>query len=350
MAISVVGPGLEDPSPAPKSSTRRSRGLFAAVRQTGGVQRGMLVTGAAITSFFLVVAVFAPWLAPYGFDDVTNAEGVRFVRLQAPSPAHWFGTTNGQGFDVLSQVIYGARTELIVVVLAVVLSLFIGVPLGLYSGYRGGWVDRVFVLVTDSLFAFPSLLLAIVVSIAFESGSSSAAGGILAAAISITVVYIPQYFRVVRNATITAKQEPYVEAARAVGASPWGVMRRYVFGNVVQSVPIIATVNAADAILTLAGLGFPRLRDRAVVSGRMGNATQQGPIRFRLGHLVDRSLSGHGHRAVGTGHLADRRKSERRAQPAAKGPSPLDGRPARTPGAETGDGPGADLHSRRRRR
>ncbi len=235
---------------------RTSRGLIAALRQTGGVQRGMLITGAAITSFFMVLALFAPWIAPYGFDDVTNADGVRFVRLQAPSAAHWFGTTNGQGFDVLSQVIYGARTELVVVVLAVVLSLFIGVPLGLYSGYRGGWVDRVFVLITDALFAFPSLLLAIVVSIAFESGSSSASGGILAAAVSITVVYVPQYFRVVRNATITAKQEPYVEAARAIGASPWGIMRRYLFGNVVQSVPIIATVNAADAILTLAGLGF----------------------------------------------------------------------------------------------
>src|ERR1700712_3462699 len=253
MAISVVGSGIEKAGKAP---TRKQHGFFAALRQTGGVQRGMLLTGAGLSGIFLVLAVFAPWIAPYGFDDVTNAEGVRFVRLQAPSAAHWFGTTNGQGFDVLSQVIYGARTELIVVVLAVTLSLCIGVPLGLYSGYHGGWVDRVLVLITDALFAFPSLLLAIVVSIAFESGSSNAAGGILAAAISITVVYIPQYFRVVRNATISAKQEPYVEAARAVGASPWGVMRRYLFGNVVQSVPIIATVNAADAILTLAGLGF----------------------------------------------------------------------------------------------
>ncbi len=253
MAISVVGPGVQDAAKAP---TRQSRGLFAAMRQTGGVQRAMLLTGAVITFIFLILALFAPWISPYGFDDVTNSAGVRFIPLQAPSAAHWFGTTSGEGFDVLSQVIYGARTELVVVVLAVALSLFIGVPLGLYSGYRGGWVDRVFVLITDALFAFPSLLLAIVVSIAFESGSSSASGGILAAAVSITVVYVPQYFRVVRNATITAKQEPYVEAARAVGASPWGIMRRYLFGNVVQSVPIIATVNAADAILTLAGLGF----------------------------------------------------------------------------------------------
>ena len=109
MAISVVGPGVQDAAEAP---TRQSRGLFAALRQTGGVQRAMLITGAVITFIFLILALFAPWISPYGFDDVTNSAGVRFIPLQAPSAAHWFGTTNGQGFDVLSQVIYGARTEL----------------------------------------------------------------------------------------------------------------------------------------------------------------------------------------------------------------------------------------------
>lgn len=250
VAISLEGPGVDEPRKAKKA------GLLAALRQTGGVQRGMLITGAAITAVFVLMAIFAPWLAPYGFNDVTNSAGVRFARLTAPSSAHWFGTTNGQGADVLSQVIYGSRTALMVVVLAVVMSLLIGVPLGLYSGYRGGWADRVLVLITDALFAFPSLLLAIVVSIALVGGTSGEGGGILAASISITVIYIPQYFRVVRNATISAKQEPYVEAARALGASPVTIMRRYLFGNVVQSVPIIATVNAADSILTLAGLGF----------------------------------------------------------------------------------------------
>ncbi len=249
MAIVVTTAAVSPPR-------KRGFGLLTALRQTGGVQRGMLIVGAGITTLFVLTAILAPWISPYGFNDVTNAAGVRFPRLHGPSAAHWFGTTNGQGADVLSQVIYGSRTALIVVALAVLMSLLIGVPLGLYSGYRSGWVDRVLVLITDALFAFPSLLLAIVVSIALVGGSSGATGGILASSISITVIYIPQYFRVVRNATISAKQEPYVEAARALGASPWSIMRRYLFGNVVQSVPIIATVNAADAILTLAGLGF----------------------------------------------------------------------------------------------
>lgn len=234
---------------------RRSRipGLNA-VRATSGFQRGMLLAGALIVAFFVVLAVFAPFLAPYGFNQA-SAHGVNFQSLQAPSAHHWFGTTVGRQ-DVLSRVIYGARTALEVIVLAVALSIVVGVPVGLVSGYFGGWLDRILVLITDALFAFPSLLLAIIISITVAGGASSSTGGILSAAIAITVVYVPQYFRVVRNATVAAREEPYVEAARALGASPYAIMTRYIFGNVVQTVPVIGTLNAGDAILTLAGLGF----------------------------------------------------------------------------------------------
>jgi ABC-type dipeptide/oligopeptide/nickel transport system permease subunit len=153
-------------------------------------------------------------------------------------------------------VIYGAQTALEVILLAVALSIVIGVPLGLISGYFGGWLDRVLVLIADALYAFPSLLLAIVVKASVGQNSGGKFAGILATAVSITVVYVPQYFRIVRNATLAAREETYVEAARALGAPPRVIMLRYVFGNVVQSVPVIATINAGDAILTLAGLGF----------------------------------------------------------------------------------------------
>jgi ABC-type dipeptide/oligopeptide/nickel transport system permease subunit len=226
-----------------------------AMRATAGFQRGMLVAGVVIVLFFAVVALFAPWIAPYGFDDDRTADGKVFGRLIAPSSQNWFGTTAG-GEDVFSRVVWGAQTALEVILLAVSISIVVGVPLGLVSGYLGGWLDRMLVLVTDALFAFPSLLLAIIVNIAIVGGTSSQVGGILAAAISITVVYVPQYFRVVRNATVAAREEPYVEAARALGAPKYVVMLRYIFGNVVQTVPVIATLNAGDAILTLAGLGF----------------------------------------------------------------------------------------------
>ena len=227
----------------------------AVVRQSHGLQRFMLLLGFGLMAVFVLVAVLAPWIAPYDFDAVRDAEGVKFGTQQAPSAAHWFGTTVG-GQDVLSRVVFGARTAVEVIVLAVVLSSLVGVPLGLVSGYLGGWLDRVLVLVMDALYSFPSLLLAIVVAIVLTGGQSSAFGGIMAAAVSITVVFVPQYFRVVRNATLAVKSEPYVDAARVVGVRTPRILRRHVFSNVSQSLPIIATLNASEAILTLAGLGF----------------------------------------------------------------------------------------------
>jgi ABC-type dipeptide/oligopeptide/nickel transport system permease subunit len=234
---------------------RRSRipGL-AAMRATSGFQRGMLIFGLVLVLFFIVLAVFAPWIAPYAFDQ--TAKGADLFPTQAPPSAHhWFGTTV-DGFDVFSRVVFGAETALEVLALALALSIVVGVPVGLISGYFGGWIDRVCVLVADSLFAFPSLLLAIVIAVSIGGGSSGKWTGISATAIAITVVYVPQYFRVVRNATIAAREEPYVEAARAIGARPAAIIVRYIFSNVVQTVPVIATLNAGDAILTLAGLGF----------------------------------------------------------------------------------------------
>jgi peptide/nickel transport system permease protein len=111
----------------------------------------------------------------------------------------------------------------------------------------------VLVLVMDALYTLPALLLAIVVAFLL---SEYIGGGVTTAALAITAVYVPQYFRVVRAATVSAKEQTYVEAARAMGAGPVTIMGKYLFNNVVHSVPVIATLNAADAILTLAGLGF----------------------------------------------------------------------------------------------
>ena len=239
------------------ATSRRSRLLpgvrraFQPISEARGLARAMLWTGALVTGLFVFMACFSFVIAPYGFDQY-QAHGHRFAQLAHPSSSHLMGTTV-QSTDVLSRVIWGAQTELEVVALALLFGLAIGVPLGVISGYFAGWLDRVLVLIMDALFAFPYLLLAIV--IAFLLGNSIGRG-VFVAAIAITVVYIPQYFRVVRNHVISVREEPYVEAARALGAKPFTIMRRYVFFNVVQNVPVIATLNAADAILTLAALGF----------------------------------------------------------------------------------------------
>jgi peptide/nickel transport system permease protein len=245
-------PDLErEPAHVRPGRFRALRRAWAPVREARGMPRWILYTGFGIVAVFAILAIFAPLLAPYGFDQV-SADGARFPKQAAPSADHLFGTTV-QSTDVLSRVIWGARTAIEVVLLAVVLSLAVGVPLGLLSGYVGGKLDRVLVLVTDALFAFPYLLLAIVVAFLL---SDSIGQGIFTAAFAITVVYIPQYFRVVRNHVISVREEPYVEAARAIGAPRRTVIRRYVVSNVIQNVPPIATLNAADAILTLAALGF----------------------------------------------------------------------------------------------
>ena len=216
------------------------------------LSRAMLWSGAAITAFFIVLALFASVISPYNFNQYRSGN-VRFPQLAHPSHKHLFGTTV-QSSDVMARVIYGAQTELKVVVIALAMALAVGVPLGLISGYFGGILDRGLVLIMDALFAFPYLLIAIV--IAFLLANSSIGSGVLTAAIAITVAYVPLYFRVVRNHVISVREEPYVDAARALGARPRTVIRKYVFFNVVQNVPPIATLNAADAILLLAALGF----------------------------------------------------------------------------------------------
>jgi peptide/nickel transport system permease protein len=226
--------------------------IFAPIREARGVPRWVLWAGIVLTLVFVVLALFAPLISPYEFDEYRTASGERFGKQQHPSADHPLGT-NVLGTDVLARVIFGARTALEVVILAVFFSLAVGLPLGLVSGYYGGRLDRLLVLVMDSLFAFPYLLLAIVVAFLL---SDKIGRGVFTAAVAISVVYIPQYFRVVRNHVISVREESYVEAARALGAKPRTVIGRYVFQNVVQNVPVIATLNAADAILTLAALGF----------------------------------------------------------------------------------------------
>lgn len=227
---------------------RRALGPIADAR---GVTQVLLWTGAAITVFFILLALLAPVVSPYEFDEF-KADGHRFAQLEAPSGEHLMGTTV-QSTDVLARVIWGTRTELKVVLISLFFSLSVGVPLGLVSGYFGGRLDRALVLLMDAMLAFPFLLLAIVIAFLL---SDSIGRGVLTAAIAITVAYIPLYFRVIRNHTISIREEPYVEAARALGARPLTVIRKYIFFNVIQNVPPLATLNAADAILTLAALGF----------------------------------------------------------------------------------------------
>ncbi len=228
--------------------------VISHLRRSVGLQRGMLVVGIGLTTMFVAVAALAPWIAPYGFAQ-RSVDGQQFGTLQPPNPVNLLGTTVS-GFDVLSRTIWGAQTALLAILCAIAFSLFLGVFVGLLGGYFGGWADRLLVVLSDAIYSFPSLLLAIVMSIVISRGQSTLWGGILAAAIAITVVFVPQYFRVIRAEVLRVKAEPFVESAQVIGVPTARILTRHVLRNSTRTLPVVVTLNASEALLTLAGLGF----------------------------------------------------------------------------------------------
>ena len=224
------------------------------IRQSVGLQRFMLLTGLIIILIFVLAAIFAPLLAPFSYSQ-SKADGISFATQATPDAKHLLGTTV-RGLDVLSRVIWGSRTALYTILVSVVASLFLGTFLGLISGYFGGWLDRILVAIADAIYSFPSLLLAIVMAIMLNTTGGSIFGGIMSAGISITVVFVPQYLRVVRSEVMKIKNEAYIDSAKAIGASTTRILFRHVLKNSTRTLPVIITMNAAEAILTLAGLGF----------------------------------------------------------------------------------------------
>lgn len=205
------------------------------------------MVGIIITLTFIFFAFSAPLLENIGIIQ-DPLESLSNPINQPPNSKYWFGTT-GQGYDVFSRTIFGSQAALKVVITATFLSLIIGVPLGLISGYFGGKIDKILLFLMDTIYTLPGLLLS--VTLAFVVGR-----GVINAALALSISYIPQYYRVVRNHTTSVKTELFIEAAQAMGASPTRIIYKYLFFNVVQSIPVLFTLNAADAILILGGLGF----------------------------------------------------------------------------------------------
>jgi peptide/nickel transport system permease protein len=168
--------------------------------------------------------------------------------LSPPSSQYPLGT-NHLGQDMLSRVYSGGAIMFQVSILSVVVCLAVGVPIGLFASYKGGFTDKVTSLVMDSIYAFPGLVLAIAIA-------AMLGPGVVNMALSIAVVYVPSYFRIIRSQVLTIKELPYVDAARMIGAKTGTTLRSYILPNVVPSIVAVATINFADAILTAAGLTF----------------------------------------------------------------------------------------------
>jgi len=239
----------------------RSQWAYARIRF---LRHRLAVVSLVVLLLAVLVAIFAKRVAPYGYDEL---DLFNITSPPTTKDKHLFGT-DLLGRDYLSRVIFGLRTSLWGAFFVAFLSTAIGTTIGALAGYYGGWFDRIMVLIMDAFYAFPSFLLAIVFSFLLTNAFG---GSVIAVSLSLSAIYIPQYFRVVRNTTLSAKEATYVEAARAIGASDGTIMRRYLFGNVIQSVPVLGTLNAADAILTLAGLGFLGLGIQSTEAAEWGH-------------------------------------------------------------------------------
>jgi len=203
--------------------------------------------GFLIVLFYLLVVLIMKFL------EANNFLGYSFSILSndifAPPSLNHFCGTDRLGRDVCLRTLQGSSLAIEVVFLAILFSLSLGLPLGLLSGYLGGFFDKCLSLIMDTIFSIPVILLSVVV--AFVLGK-----GILNASLALCIVYSPQYFRLIRNQTILVKSETYVEAAQVAGADVKKIIFKYILPNVITPLPILLTLNAADAVLVLGSLGF----------------------------------------------------------------------------------------------
>jgi peptide/nickel transport system permease protein len=199
---------------------------------------------------FVLVALLAPWLAPY---DPLAQSIIKINRL--PSQDNWLGTDQF-GRDVLSRLIYGSRNSLLFGFISPVLAALLGTILGVIAGYFGGTADRLISRLIDLLLAFPELLLAILIAAVLGGGFWN----IIAV---ITVAFIPGFARVARAQTLSIKQEPYVEAAIAVGVRTPVIIIRHVIPNIIAPIVALMTLWVASAIRIEASLSFLGIGTRA---------------------------------------------------------------------------------------
>nr|WP_238480914.1 nickel transporter permease [Desulforadius tongensis] len=203
----------------------------------------LAMTSLIFLAALTLIAVFAPYIAPY---DPTN--GVMADSLQKPSAQHLLGTDE-LGRDILSRIIFGARISLRVGLLAVAIALSIGTVLGSIAGYFGGRIDNLIMRFMDVMLSFPSLLLAI----AFMSVLGR---GVENAVIAISIVTMPEYARIVRGSVLSVKENEYVQAARAIGNRDGAIILKHILPNVIAPIIVRGTLGISTAILETAALGF----------------------------------------------------------------------------------------------
>lgn len=206
-------------------------------------QNKSAIFGLIVILTLIFVAIFADQIAPYGYDD----QNLR-ARFQTPNGDHWFGTDNF-GRDIFSRIIYGAQISLKVGLLAVGIALIIGGTMGAIAGFYGGKLDNMIMRLIDVLLAIPSILLAISIVAALGPELRNVM-------IAVGVGSIPSYARIVRASVLSLRDQEFIEAARAVGASDTRLILKHIIPNSLAPLIVQSTIGVAGAILAAAGLGF----------------------------------------------------------------------------------------------
>lgn len=203
----------------------------------------MFVTGMILFGTVLIVAVFAPLIAPHTYDGQNMA-----MKLQGPSAEYPLGTDQ-YGRCILSRVIYGSRIALSVGVAAVIIETVIGVTLGMLAGYYGKKIDKAITFVTDSAWAIPPIILAMAIVLVLGSSAMNVA-------IAVAVVSWAQFTKIIRAKVQSLKELSYIEAARIYGESDFSILTRYILPNLTSTIIILATLALPAAILSTTSMGF----------------------------------------------------------------------------------------------
>jgi peptide/nickel transport system permease protein len=201
------------------------------------------VVSAVVLAIVVFVAVAANWITPFGVNDVDVPNALR-----PPSGDHWFGTDE-LGRDVLSRVLGATQASMRVAVVSVAFAVVVGVTVGIVAGYRGGWVDAVFMRAVDVMFAFPVLLLALAVVAILGPGTTTTM-------LAIGIVYTPIFARVARASTLGVRVEPFVQISRAMGTGSRYILARHIVPNIAGPLIVQTSLSLAFAILSEAALSF----------------------------------------------------------------------------------------------
>jgi peptide/nickel transport system permease protein len=201
------------------------------------------VVSAVVLAIVVFVAVAANWITPFGVNDVDVPNALR-----PPSGDHWFGTDE-LGRDVLSRVLVATQASMRVAVVSVAFAVVVGVTVGIVAGYRGGWVDAVFMRAVDVMFAFPVLLLALAVVAILGPGTTTTI-------LAIAIVYTPIFARVARASTLGVRVEPFVQISRAMGTGSRYILARHIIPNIAGPLIVQTSLSLAFAILSEAALSF----------------------------------------------------------------------------------------------